>query len=282
MKRLIAMLFCSAVLFAAGSVTAFAETPVYKAGSRQAGPGSVGWVLEKDGSYKYLDGHGYAKNCWQFVDDFWYWFAEDGTMQTGWKELDGHWYLFGENGKMLTGWQNLNGEEFYLTETADEKHPLGSCYMNENTPDGFVTNERGVKTGPVGPTTANRPNPYGYSCVEVSIPEQMMYCYIGSNLMLASPCVTGRPGGRATTPGHWHINSKERSRYLTGPGYKSWVNYWMPFHGGQGLHDAPWRGAFGGNIYTYGGSHGCVNLPLDIAAQLYNLVYVGMPVIVHN
>ena len=42
------------------------------------------------------------------------------------------------------------------------------------------------------------------------------------------------------------------------------------------------RGAFGGNIYTYGGSHGCVNLPLDIAAQLYNLVYVGMPVIVHN
>lgn len=282
MKRLIAMLFCSAVLFAAGSVTAFAETPVYKAGSRQAGPGSVGWVLEKDGSYKYLDGHGYAKNCWQFVDDFWYWFAEDGTMQTGWKELDGHWYLFGENGKMLTGWQNLNGEEFYLAQAADEKHPLGSCYMNENTPDGFVTNERGVKTGPVGPTTANRPNPYGYSCVEVSIPEQMMYCYIGQNLMLASPCVTGRPGGRATTPGHWHINSKERSRYLTGPGYKSWVNYWMPFHGGQGLHDATWRGAFGGNIYTYGGSHGCVNLPLDVAAKLYSLVHVGMPVIVHN
>lgn len=282
MKRLFAMLFCSAVLFASGSLTAFAETPVYKAGSRQAGPGSVGWVLEKDGSYKYLEGHGYAKNCWQFVDDFWYWFAEDGTMQTGWKELDGHWYLFGENGKMLTGWQNLNGEEFYLTETADEKHPLGSCYMNENTPDGFVTNERGVKTGPVGPTTANRPNPYGYSCVEVSIPEQMMYCYIGSNLMLASPCVTGRPGGRATTPGHWHINSKERSRYLTGPGYKSWVNYWMPFHGGQGLHDATWRGAFGGNIYTYGGSHGCVNLPLDVAAKLYSLVHVGMPVIVHN
>ena len=56
----------------------------------------------------------------------------------------------------------------------------------------------------------------------------------------------------------------------------------MPFHNGQGLHDATWRGAFGGNIYTYGGSHGCVNLPLDIAAQLYNLVYVGMPVIVHN
>ena len=154
--------------------------------------------------------------------------------------------------------------------------------MNENTPDGFTTNERGVKTGRVGPNTANRPNPYGYSCVEVSIPEQMMYCYIGQNLMLASPCVTGRPGGRATSVGHWRVNSKERNRYLRGPGYRSWVNYWMPFHNGQGLHDATWRGAFGGNIYTYGGSHGCVNLPLDIAAQLYNLVYVGMPVIVHN
>ena len=272
----------SVILMLALSLQAFAETPVYKEGSRGAGPGSTGWVAMKDGTWKYLDGKGYAKECWQEIDGSWYWFQADGLMQTGWQEIGSRWYWFDTDGKMRTGWQNINGEEFYFTETADENHPQGSCYMNENTPDGFTTNERGVKTGRVGPNTANRPNPYGYSCVEVSIPEQMMYCYIGQNLMLASPCVTGRPGGRSTSVGHWHINSKERSRYLRGPGYRSWVNYWMPFHGGQGLHDATWRGAFGGNIYTYSGSHGCVNLPLDIAAQLYSLVYVGMPVIVHN
>ena len=47
MKRLIAMLFCSAVLFAAGSVTAFAETPVYKAGSRQAEEGRQARYLHR-------------------------------------------------------------------------------------------------------------------------------------------------------------------------------------------------------------------------------------------
>ena len=127
------------------SLQAFAETPVYKEGSRGAGPGSTGWVSMKDGSWKYLDGKGYAKDCWQEIDGSWYWFGTDGMMQTGWQEIGGRWYWFGTDGKMMTGWQNINGEEFYFTETADENHPQGSCYLNENTPDGFVTNERGVK-----------------------------------------------------------------------------------------------------------------------------------------
>ena len=54
----------------------------------------------------------------------------------------------------------------------------------------------------------------------------------------------------------------------------------MPFDGGEGLHDAN-RGAFGGNIYTYNGSHGCVNLPYSAAEALWGIVEVGDPVIVH-
>ncbi|MBQ7463714.1 MAG: L,D-transpeptidase, partial [Lachnospiraceae bacterium] len=53
------------------------------------------------------------------------------------------------------------------------------------------------------------------------------------------------------------------------------------FYGGYGLHDASWRGAFGGNIYKTNGSHGCVNMPRATAEALFATVNVGTPVVVH-
>ena len=64
--------------------------------------------------------------------------------------------------------------------------------------------------------------------------------------------------------------------------YESHVDYWMPFNGGIGFHDASWRSKFGGTIYQYSGSHGCINLPVDKAKLLYEKVYKGMPVLCHN
>ena len=61
--------------------------------------------------------------------------------------------------------------------------------------------------------------------------------------------------------------------------YESDVKYWMAFYEGQGLHDASWRSSFGGNIYKHNGSHGCVNIPLDKAEALYDMVEVGTPVV---
>ena len=63
--------------------------------------------------------------------------------------------------------------------------------------------------------------------------------------------------------------------YLEGADYTTYVNFWMPFLGGYGLHDATWRGSFGGDIYHYDGSHGCVNLPYDAAAEIYDNISVG-------
>ena len=67
------------------------------------------------------------------------------------------------------------------------------------------------------------------------------------------------------------------------PEYESFVNYWMPFKGNSvGLHDATWQSAFGGSRYLQGfGSHGCVNLPLDKAKELYGMVEPGDVVVVH-
>lgn len=57
----------------------------------------------------------------------------------------------------------------------------------------------------------------------------------------------------------------------------------MPFVGNYiGLHDADWQPAFGDARYASGfGSHGCVNLPVDKATALYDLIATGDVVVCH-
>ena len=56
----------------------------------------------------------------------------------------------------------------------------------------------------------------------------------------------------------------------------------MPFYDGQGLHDASWRYSFGGNIYVYNGSHGCVNMPPAAAQALYYEIEDGMAIVIYK
>ena len=65
-------------------------------------------------------------------------------------------------------------------------------------------------------------------------------------------------------------------------GYECPVSFWMAFNNcGCGFHDLS-RGAYGGQIYQWNGSHGCLNLSWSKAQEMYNTVFVGMPVIVHD
>lgn len=61
--------------------------------------------------------------------------------------------------------------------------------------------------------------------------------------------------------------------------YESKVEYWMPFDGGIGFHDASWRGEFGGDIYLTDGSHGCINMPPENAGILYDLIQYDVPIV---
>ena len=79
---------------------------------------------------------------------------------------------------------------------------------------------------------------------------------------------------------------KQRDRVLRGTQradgsyeYESHVNFWMPFNRGIGLHDASWRGSFGGTIYRYSGSHGCINMPYAKAQAVYELIDKTVPII---
>lgn len=116
----------------------------------------------------------------------------------------------------------------------------------------------------------------------VSIKNQKMWYYKYGKLKLSSKVVTGNKGNHDTPKGTFKIQSKARNIYLIGDDYKSWVNYWMLINPKFqiGLHDATWRSTFGGTIYKWNGSHGCVNLPYKTAQKIYNTVPVGTKVIV--
>lgn len=131
---------------------------------------------------------------------------------------------------------------------------------------------------------------WGNTYVEIDLTGQHVYMYQEGNLVWDAPCVTGNTSKNYTTPpGIFGLTYKETDRILRGKKlengkyeYESHVDYWMPFNGGIGLHDANWRGKFGGTIYQKGGSHGCINLPPERAKVLYGLVYKGIPVICYN
>ena len=122
------------------------------------------------------------------------------------------------------------------------------------------------------------------SYIEVSLDAQHLWLYKDGSLVTETDIVSGKPvKGRETYRGAWSIAYKASPFNLTSNeyGYDVKVNYWMPFVYGQGLHDASWQSSFGGNRYKTNGSHGCINLPKDQAALIYNTIDAGYPIIIY-
>lgn len=125
-------------------------------------------------------------------------------------------------------------------------------------------------------------NDYGDSYIEVNISAQKLFFYKDGELVLETPFVSGNLArGMGTHVGAYKIAYCQRNAILRGQGYASPVSFWMPFNNGEGLHDATWRGSFGGNIYRTSGSHGCVNLPYSSAKTIFENVQAGYPVLVY-
>lgn len=123
---------------------------------------------------------------------------------------------------------------------------------------------------------------YGNTYAEVSVAEQHMWMYQDGAVVYESDVVTGNPNlGNSTPMGAFRIRYHQAPATLRGPGYETQVAYWMVFADDVGFHDATWQPYFGGSLYLSNGSHGCVNLPLNKAAELYELIYDGMPVFVY-
>lgn len=125
---------------------------------------------------------------------------------------------------------------------------------------------------------------YGDTYAEVNLAEQHMFLIVKGKKVLESDFVSGNTSLKRGTPtGTYAVKYKEKDATLNGENYSTPVKWWMPFNGGIGFHDAPWRhGNFGGTIYKTNGSHGCINLPPSVAKKLFGYVYKGMPVLVYK
>ena len=127
-------------------------------------------------------------------------------------------------------------------------------------------------------------NDLGNSYVEIDLGRQHMWLYKEGELVIESEIVSGNPNqGNATPVGTGKIWSRETDRFLTGDGWKSHVNYWLPFNwSGCGIHDSSWRSEYGKDIYKRNGFHGCVNTPPKLMSTFYNNTFKGMPVVVYD
>lgn len=133
--------------------------------------------------------------------------------------------------------------------------------------------------------------------IVVSLREQVLRAYNNGQLVYWTYITSGRPE-LPSPPGFWHVLARQSPTVFTsGEPQNSpfWyaptlVHYALLFHaGGFYIHDAWWRIHFGpgSNLPHYdpqafnGGSHGCVNVPLQQMGLLYQWATLGTPVIVY-
>lgn len=130
---------------------------------------------------------------------------------------------------------------------------------------------------------------WGTTYIEVDISEQYMWYIVNGAIALETDIVTGTKGKNDTPAGTYTILEMQRNRVLRGrplpngkPSYLTPVSYWMRVTwSGIGFHDAGWQPTFGGDRYLANGSHGCINMPPAMAAQLYSMIGLGTPAVIH-
>ena len=128
-----------------------------------------------------------------------------------------------------------------------------------------------------------RDNDIGNTYVEINLTNQCLWFYKDGKIIVQGDVVTGNISkGNATPQGTYMLNYKQKGATLKGAGYSSEVKYWMPFNCNIGIHDASWRGTFGGTIYKTDGSHGCVNVPTYLAKKIFENIEPGTPIVCYK
>jgi hypothetical protein len=117
------------------------------------------------------------------------------------------------------------------------------------------------------------PSPYTFVTVTESLPETLEV-HRDDHVVFSTPANTGVPGAE-TAQGTFPIYSRFVSTTMTGTDVDGtkytvpdvpWVNY---FNGGDAVHGYP-RASYG-----FPQSNGCVELPIEAAAQVYPMLKIG-------
>jgi hypothetical protein len=113
--------------------------------------------------------------------------------------------------------------------------------------------------------------PAGPVAVVVSLPEQLVHVYRNGVRIAVSTCSSGKPGHETPT-GVFVVLQKDRNHHSS-----TYDDAPMP-----NMNRLTWSGIalHAGNLPGYPASHGCVRLPLDFSAKLFEVTHLGTPVII--
>ena len=137
--------------------------------------------------------------------------------------------------------------------------------------------------GKVGYISKNVVKNLSGTFVIVDISDQRVYMYCNTDVAFAGKCTTGKSSS-PTELGYFSPYGKA-SYHNFGPDHNNVEAriLWMPFNGGQGLHDAPWEDNSKFGDYNYAmrnGSAGCVRLPDEVASFLYDNINLNTNILV--
>ncbi len=163
------------------------------------------------------------------------------------------------------------------TELRYPERVEGDLYVAEGESIRYFEDEGELNTTRVNKATNKR--------IVVDVSEQTLYAYEGDDLFMKQEISTGLEF-TPTPRGKFFVLRKTPSRYMQGPieGVSDqyydlpgvpWDLYFT--RNGDVIHGAYWHNSFGQPW-----SHGCVNLPLDQAEELYKWTPVGTPVAIQD
>jgi hypothetical protein len=124
-------------------------------------------------------------------------------------------------------------------------------------------------------------NPNAERWIDISLTDEYLKAYQGDVVVMETLISSGKPGFE-TPPGTYYINTKIEEQDMEGVIGGEYYDVpsvpdVMYFTGvGHAIHGAYWHNNFGTPM-----SHGCINLPLELADFLYEWASVGTRVEIH-
>ena len=137
------------------------------------------------------------------------------------------------------------------------------------------------------PSARSENDDIGKTYIEVDLSNQQWWYYKKGKQKRHGYIVSGQTtsAARTTLEGVYKlwakdVNHRMKDRNADGDEWDVTCNYWNNISlCGIGMHDSTWRGGFGGDIYKWNGSHGCINMTYDDAQYIYNNIPLGTPVV---
>ncbi len=269
--------------------------------------------LEADGCYKepsiYQDNETLVKNCDLInkLTDVIITYDFDDRTETVDREVIQNWLTTDENGLYTLDKTQI---EAYISELAAKYDTVGTD-RTFNTYDGRQISVGGGTYGwqidqeaetkalmeliQNGETQVREPvyaheglvrktNDLGYTYIEIDLTAQRMVFYKDGTPTADAQIVSGNPyvPNCATPTGCYTVGELKSGCTINGEDYPSAVNYWIQFDGNLGINDAPWRTAFGEQLYEFEGTHGSICAPSDQVQIIYSNVEKNTPVVIYE